>query len=249
MTRARSILRLNCRQCPLRNSGEFKPITNRALGFLGRMKIDHVLAPQGFELIRAGDVNPRLYTLYRGWAFRYKTLSDGRRQILNFLLPGDLIGIQANMLDASPHAVETLTEAEFCVLSRRRIWELYANYPELAFDITWLTAHEEGTVDDNLLSVGRRTAEERVAALLMHLYKRAHALGLAEEDGVSLPISQQHIADALGISLVHTNKTLGRLARAGLFRFRRSRLQLLNPRALERLADYFDAPLSPRPLI
>lgn len=213
------------------------------------MKIDHIVAPPGFELIRAGDTHPRLYTLYRGWAFRYKSLSDGRRQILNFLLPGDLIGIQPNLLDAAPHAVETLTEAEFCVFSRRRIWELYAHYPELAFDITWLTAHEEGMVDDNLLSVGRRTAAERIAALLMQLYRRAHGLNLVDEDGLGLPITQQHIADALGISLVHTNKTLRRLARMGLFRFERSRLQLVNPHALERLADYFDAPLSPRPLI
>ena len=213
------------------------------------MKIDHILAPPGFELIRAGDTSPRLYTLYRGWAFRHKSLSDGRRQILNFLLPGDLIGIQPNLLDAASHAVETLTEAEFCVFSRRRIWELYAHYPELAFDITWLTAHEEGMVDDNLLSVGRRTAAERIAALLMQLYKRAQALNLVEEDGLSLPITQQHIADAVGISLVHTNKTLRRLARTGLFRFERARLELVNPHALARLADYFDAPLSPRPLI
>ncbi|WP_368744825.1 Crp/Fnr family transcriptional regulator [Desertibaculum subflavum] len=249
MTRGRSIPRPSCRQCPLRRSEAFKAISGRALGFLSRLKVDHIATPQGHELIRAGDVNPRLYTLYRGWAFRYKTLSDGRRQILNFLLPGDLIGVQANMFDASPHAVEALTDAEFCVFSRRRLWDLYANFPELAFDITWLTAHEEGMVDDNLLSVGRRSAAERVAALLMQLYKRAQGLGLVEKDGLLLPITQQHIADALGISLVHTNKTMRRLVRIGLFQYRRSRLQLTDPHALERLADYFEAPLPPRPLI
>lgn len=249
MTHGRSIVRPPCRQCPLRRSEAFKAISGRALGFLNRLKIDHIATPQGHELIGAGDMNPRLYTLYRGWAFRYKTLSDGRRQILNFLLPGDLIGVQANLLDVSPHAVETLTDAEFCVFSRRRLWDLYANFPELAFDITWLTAHEEGMVDDNLLSVGRRSAAERVAALLMHLYKRAHSLGLVETDGLLLPVTQQHIADALGISLVHTNKTMRRLAHRGLFQYRRSRLQLTNPRALERLADYFETPLAPRPLI
>lgn len=249
LIRGRSIQRPPCRQCPLRRREGFKAISGRALGFLNRLKIDHIATPPEHELIRAGDANPRIYTLYRGWAFRYKTLSDGRRQILNFLLPGDLIGVQANMFDASPHAVETLTDAEFCVFSRRRLWDLYANYPELAFDITWLTAHEEGMVDDNLLSVGRRSAAERVAALLMHIYKRAHALGLVEKDGLLLPITQQHIADALGISLVHTNKTMRRLVRLGLFQYRRSRLTLSNPHALERLADHFDAPLLLRPLI
>ena len=104
-------------------------------------------------------------------------------------------------------------------------------------------------VDDNLLTAGQRTATERVAMLLMHLYRRLERLGLAQEGSVEFPINQQHIADTLGLSLVHTNKTMRRLQRLGLHEIRNGRLWLLNPKALQRLADYYDTPLRQVPLL
>ena len=128
----------------------------------------------------------------------------------------------------------------------------------MGFNITWLTAHEESLVDDNLLSIGRRSAEERVATLLILLYKRAAALhGVGEPaaqqgvlPSVKFPPTQQHLADALGLSLAHTNKTLQKLQRRGLYRIEDGRLQLLDPKALARLADlYGDGRPLARPLI
>ena len=104
-------------------------------------------------------------------------------------------------------------------------------------------------VDENLLSVGRRSALQSVSMLLIHLYKRAQALGLVTADGLHLPVTQQHIADALGLSLVHTNKTLRRLKKLGLFQFERRRFTMTRPTALEELADYWDRPVEARPLI
>lgn len=153
------------------------------------------------------------------------------------------------MFEAAPHAVETLTEAELCVMSRRCIWSLFKTHPELAFDVTWLTAHEEGVVDDNLLTVGRRNATERIAALLMYLYRRAREIDIVEGDELALPITQVHIADALGLSLVHTNKSLARLQRMNVCHFARGRLKMIDPQALRGLADYFDTPVGARPLI
>lgn len=239
----------SCHQCPLRRAGLFKPADPATVSFIQEMKTDHQRVPAAYEVIREGDADPRVYTLFSGWAFRYKTLSDGRRQILNFLLPGDLIGFQAQMFDAAPHAVQTLTEAELCVMSRKCVWNLFRTQPELAFDITWLTAHEEGVVDDNLLTVGRRSATERIAALLMYLYRRAREIGIVEGNELALPITQVHIADALGLSLVHTNKSLARLQRMNVCHFARRRLTMIDPRALASLADYFETPVGARPLI
>ena len=105
-----------------------------------------------------------------------RPLSDGRRQILNFLLAGDFIGVQQKMGDAAAHGVETLTDALFCVFQRDALWELHRRSPVMGFNVTWLTAHEESMVDDTLLSVGRRSAEERIASMLFLLFKRAAAL-------------------------------------------------------------------------
>src|ERR1700730_12846429 len=170
-------MQVSCFECALRACGLFKPITTNELGAINEIKRDHITLPAGAEIIHAGDDSPEIYTLYSGWAFRFKTLPDGRRQILNFLLPGDLLGLQAAMFDAAQHGVEALTDVQLCVLPRRDVWALFGDMPGLAFDVTWLGAREESMVDENLTSVGRRTAAERLAALIVALYKRAKLLG------------------------------------------------------------------------
>src|SRR6202050_292345 len=229
-----------CYECALRACGLFKAVTSKELRSISEVLREQVSLPAGAEIIRAGNDSPELYTLYTGWAFRFKTLPDGRRQILNFLLPGDLLGLQAAMFDAARHSIEALTDVELCLLPRRRIWGLFGEMPELAFDVTWLGSHEESYVDENLMSAGRRSATERIATLIVMLYKLADALALVTDGTFAFPLSQQHIADALGLSLVHTNKTLGRLRRLGMFTQVNGSLTLTNPRVLGRVGQYFD---------
>ncbi|MBW8364017.1 MAG: Crp/Fnr family transcriptional regulator [Rhizobium sp.] len=238
-----------CSACPLRKTGAFSANSEAEIEFIQTIKQRQIQVRAGNGVMREGDRSGTLYTLLSGWAFRYRTLSDGRRQIFNFLLPGDFIGLQHQLGQASPHGVEALTDATLCVFPNERLWDIYRTHPGLGFDITWLSAHEELIVDENLLSVGRRSAAERIAMLLIHLYKRAESVGLAGPDGVSFPPNQQHIADALGLSLVHTNKTLKRLQAMGLYTLGNGCLKLTNPVAMARLADYYALPLRARPLI
>jgi len=243
-------MRLSCFECALRGCEIFKPVSAEQLATINEIKKQHIVMPAGAGIIRPGEESPLLYTLYSGWAFRFKTLPDGRRQILNFLLPGDLLGLQAAMFDAAQHGIEALTEVQLCVLPRRDVWQLFGTMPGLAYDVTWLGAREESIVDENLASVGRRTAAERVAALIVSLYKRAKLLGLVDPgDSFDFPPTQQHIADALGLSLVHTNKTLAKLRRMGMFKSTNGTLTLVNPRVLQRVALYFDEEVTRRPLI
>jgi CRP-like cAMP-binding protein len=242
-----------CKDCPLRTLPLFTKQSADELALIETLKKDQIVLAADQSIIHEGQADANLYTLLSGWAFRYKTLSDGRRQILNFLLPGDFIGVQQKMTDAAAHGVQALTEVILCVFRRDALWELHRSAPALGFSTTWLTAHEESVIDDNLLSVGRRNAEERIASLLIMLYKRVAALfpnRRAEVEGVPFPLTQQHIADGLGLSLVHTNKTLRNLERRGLHRIDDGRLYLLDPTALARIADlYGDGKASPRPLI
>ena len=240
-----------CRDCPLRALPLFLEHTAEELALVQTLKRGNVRLAADQTLIREGQTDAPLYTLMSGWAFRYKTLRDGRRQILTFLLAGDFIGVQQKMGDAAAHGVDTLTDAVFCVFQRDSLWELHRRSPSMGFNITWLTAHEESLVDDTLLSVGRRSAEERIATLLILLFKRAAALQAdAGADGVPLPLTQQHIADGLGLSLVHTNKTLRRLEARGLHQIRNGRLYMRDVRALARVADlYGDGRPAQRPLV
>ncbi|MBS0448601.1 MAG: Crp/Fnr family transcriptional regulator [Proteobacteria bacterium] len=240
-----------CRECPLRALPAFVDASPDELALIESLKQRQIGLPADAAIIDEGQEDAPLYTLLSGWAFRYKTLSDGRRQILNFLLPGDFIGVQQKMADASPHGVQALTDVLLCVFQRDALWALHRGAPRLSFSVTWLTAHEESLVDDTLLSVGRRSAEERIASLLVMMYKRAATIDEHHgANGVAFPLTQQHIADGLGLSLVHTNKTLRKLERRGLHRIENGRLYLRDAKSLQQLADvYGQGDLAPRPLI
>ena len=239
----------HCNACRLRKTGAFTSVTAEQLKFIEDFRSGTLQVDAGGTLIHEHSQISKLFTLYSGWAFRYKSLSDGRRQILNFLLPGDFVGLQQEFADGAMHGIEAVTDVSLCVFPRNGLWDLFSEYPSLGYDVTWLSSREEGFVDDNLLTAGRRNATERVAMLLMHLYRRLERIGLVEGGSVGFPINQQHIADTLGLSLVHTNKTLRRLHQMGLHEIKDGRLRLLNTKALQRIADYYDMPSRKVPLL
>jgi len=240
---------LRCSGCPLRPLPGYKSVGKDRLEAIFALKLGQAIVPAGGTILHEGASPVHLQTLLRGWAFRYKTLPDGRRQILNILLPGDLIGLQGELLAPVPHNVEALTEVELCVFREEALVALYREHTELALDVTWLAANEHRIVDDALVSTGRRTAMERVAALLVHLFRRASVAGLVRDGSVPLPLTQTHVADTLGLSLVHTNRTLQRLRKGGMVRLDEGRLAIGDLTALARVAAYWEAVPADRPLL
>lgn len=198
----------------------FREFEKEELAFVSRFKRGEVAVDKGATILGEGNRSAHLYTVLAGWGFRYKLLPDGRRQILNYVLPGDLIGLQGTLLGEMEHSVEALGPMLLCMFEREQLPELYGNHPGLAYDITWIASREERMLDEALLSVGRRTALERAAYLLAFIHSRAAALGLRAGKSVAIPITQQHVADTLGLSLVHTNKTIRKLADRGFIRWR-----------------------------
>lgn len=146
------------------------------------------------------------------------------------------------MVAVAAHGVMSLTDAVLCVFRRDALWELHRQSPTMGFNVTWLSAREESLVDEGLLSVGRRSAEERISALLMLLFQRAAGRQAdSGAAGVPFPLTQQHIADALGLSLVHTNKTLRKLQRRGMYRIEHCpHLRIVDAAKLMNLADIYD---------
>lgn len=238
-----------CTLCPLRPRPAFKPVTPEQLAWLQHRKVGQSKHGPGEMIVEPGATDQRIYTLLSGWAFRYSTLPDGRRQILNFLLPGDLVGLQAELQLVAPHGVEAVTQVSLCAFKRDTVLHLFREHAELAFDVTWLAAHSERMGDDVLLTVGRRNATERVATLLVHLFKRASSVGLDVDGSIPFPLTQTHVADALGLSPVHVNRVLQALRRAGLIRLADGRLGIGDLRALRRVAAYWEQPSPYRPLL
>lgn len=241
--------RLPCEQCPLRSLAALRDFSPPELDFVSRFKTGELTVEAGTTLLLQGTASAHLYTILSGWAFRYKTLPDGRRQILNFALPSDMLGLQGSVMEEMQHSIEALSDMVLCVFNREKLWELYSSHPTLAFDVTWLAARGEQILDEHLLSVGRRTAVERTAYLLVHLFLRAEELGMTDRNKAQFPFTQQHVADTLGMSLVHTNKTLRKLSSAGLIRWNGRSFQVLDRDRLLETAGYELSPQVPRPFI
>lgn len=238
-----------CDACPLRASAATRDFSTEELDAVKRFKIGEVEVEARTEIIRVGERSPHLFTLLRGLAFRHHTLADGRRQILNFLFPGDLIGLQASLFDESPHGVKTLTPATLCLFERSRLTRLFREAPELAYDVVWLTAEQQSFVDLNLVAVGKFRSEQRIAFLLLSYWRRMQEAGLTEGYSCAFPMTQAHIADALGLSQPYANAALGKLRADALVRLGGGKLTILDMAGLKETAVVEPAPRRNVPFI
>ncbi len=221
-----------CHECRLRSLPIFNDRSFEEIDFIQLFKSSERVAQAGERILDENQRETRLYTVLSGWVFRFRTLEGNRRQIINFGLPGDFLGLQATLDDAMSHGIETLTDATLCEFERDGLWKLYAEHPRLAFDLTWLAAREERSFEEQLLTLGQRTAFERIAYLLWHLFDRGRHVGLVSDNILELPIRQQHIADTLGLSLVHTNKTLQKIREDGAIAIKERCLHVLDENKL-----------------
>lgn len=238
-----------CEKCPLRPLPVFREFEKQELAFISKFKRGELVVEKGATVLVEGNHSAHLYTVLSGWGFRYKLLPDGRRQILNYLMPGDLIGLQGSLMGEMQHSVEALTPMLLCVFERDNLNELYRNYPGLAYDITWIASREERMLDENLLSLGRRTALERAAYLIAFMASRAKTVGLNGGSTSEIPITQQHVADTLGLSLVHTNKTIRKLIDRKLVSWRDRGCEVLDIKTLMSIAGWEGLNESKRPLV
>jgi CRP-like cAMP-binding protein len=214
-----------------------------------RFKMGELVVDPGTTLLMEGSNSPQLYTVLFGQGVRYKTLSNGRRQVINFLFPGDFAGLQAGLMGEMKHSCEARTRMTLCVFDRSRLWELFRGSPQRAYDLTWIAAVEEHFLGETIASLGQRDAGQRLAWALLRIWQRLRAAGLGGNGTVPLPFRQQDLADALGLSLVHTNKTLARFRSRQLCDWSDGLLRILDAPALASLAVTELEPPEMRPLM
>ncbi|CDM57013.1 MULTISPECIES: Crp/Fnr family transcriptional regulator [Rhizobium] len=246
--RPTSSFKTPCERCPLRAIATFREFSSEELEFVSKFKRGELAVDAGATILVEGAHSAHLFTVLSGWGFRYKALEDGRRQILNYVMPGDLIGLQGTIMGEMQHSVEALSPVSLCVFERDKLMTLYSKHASLAFDITWIAAQEERILDEHLLSIGRRTALERAAYLIAFLFERGRVLKLFNGHP-SIPITQQHVADTLGLSIVHTNKTLKKLANRNLIRWQERACEVLDGEGLMAAAGWEGLGEKVRPFI
>lgn len=194
----------------------------------------------GTELFAEGDSLHSVRLLASGWACQQRILSDGRRQIFGFALPGDLFGSccrSASIAQTTAVMLRSGTIADVTFV-RDVLLESPRRFAGLAAAFAGLQAVHEGYLLNHVVRLGRQTAYERAAHLLLELNQRSAAVGLADDGSSPLPLTQELLADSLGLSVVHINRTLQQLRRDGLLEIRASSLRLLDADQLAAIAEY-----------
>lgn len=242
-------MKTNCENCPLRQLDLFDDMSQDEVNFMTKFKTGEFVAQPGTELLAEGASSSQLYTALDGMGLRYKTLEDGRRQVVGFILPGDFVGLQSGIMGEMQHSVEATTRMTMCVFNRSEFWELFRNQPRRAFDLTHVAATEEMVLGEMLTAVGQMDGLAKIAWVLNRFFRRLTALGLNENDQVPLPYRQQDIADAMGLSLVHTNKTLAKLREQGIATWADDTLTVHRPDKLAEAAHSVGVEVVKRPLI
>lgn len=192
----------------------------------------------GHNLLIEGQLNKSAYILTKGWVCSYKILADGSRQIVDFPIPGDFLGLRSVLFRTADHSIEPITDIEAFEVSRLDLIDAFAVAPRLAKAVLWAAMRDEAMVMEHLVNVGRRTAIKRMAHLLLEIGARLRLVGLGTDSGYDCPLSQYHLADALGLSAVHVNRTLRDLREAGLLTFKRGEVVFNDYAGLVRLADF-----------
>lgn len=238
-----------CLECPLeRLPGLHQPLSD-VRQWIAAFREGEMRFARGEQVWAQGTRPPYLFTVLSGVLMRTRLLEDGRRQIVNFMFPGDFLGLQGALDGEMSHSVEAMTNVTLCAFARGRFFELASQQPQLSFDLTWLAAHEEAALEEHIVSLGQRNARERMVALAVFLVQRGIDTGLAPGGALQLTVTQGQIADMLGLSLVHTNRSLQALRRLGLVDWTLTSIRIPDMAEARRFAR-LDTPFSkPRPYI
>ena len=173
-----------------------------------------------------------------GWVCSFKLLPGGSRQIINFPLPGDCVGLRSVLLRTSDHSFSALTDAVISSVEATSMLKIFNDFPRLGAAILWAASRDEAMVVEHLVSIGRRTALERTAHFFLELAERLALVGLATEPEFRCPLNQYVLADALGLSAILVNRVLRQLRERKLLTLKGHKVILHNPAALKRLAAF-----------
>ena len=227
-----------CIDCRLRHRSCFRPFSGEELTSVAALKTAHVTLPARQDIVHAGEVGGALYTLYEGWAFRYKRLPGGGRQILDLVLPGEIIGLSSALLGTVRHSVQTLTPVSLCVMAGVPLVDLLRQHVDLTLDLLRWRVEEEHRADVRLALLGRCKPLQRIGYLMLELFDRLRRLELAEGTMCPFPLQRQHLADATGLSMIHLNRTLGALREQRLAAIEDKMLIIYDRRQLAELCGY-----------
>lgn len=219
----------------------FVKLSDQELEILGQLIKNTKRIGVGQDLVQQGEANQAAFILMKGWVCSYKIQADGSRQIVDFQIPGDFLGVRSVLFRTSDHNIEPITEVEVCEIFIPGLLEAFSRFPRLAMALLWALSRDEAMVVEHLVNIGRRNSTERTAHFLLELGARLSLIGAGSETGFTCPLTQPLLADALGLSAVHVNRVLRQLRESGMATFRDGQVVFDDYNRLVAYADFDSA--------
>ena len=221
-----------------RKLGAFVALSEEDLATLERLHARRRRFSAGADMAHEGQTDQSAYILAKGWVCSYKLLPNGTRQIIDFQVPGDFLGLRSVLFRTADHGIEPVTPVEASVVLASDLLDAFARTPRLATAVLWAASRDEAMVVEHLVNIGRRNALERTAHYLLELGARLRLVGLGTAAGYACPLSQYMLADALGLSAVHVNRVLRQLREEELLTFQQGQVSFDDVDRLVALADF-----------
>jgi CRP-like cAMP-binding protein len=193
---------------------------------------------KGRDVIVAGVHYDAIYVNHDGWLYRYKILHDGSRQIVDFILPGQIFGLQACLFKRSLYSIAAITDASLSSIPFAMIDDVFERHPIFSKALFWSALCESAILGERLTDAARRSAYQRVGHLLLELFVRLNGLELTEGMSFFMPLTQEMIGDALGLTTVHVNRTFRLLRDDGLIAVDGKSITILDLEALSVVCDF-----------
>ena len=216
----------------------YMSLGNSDLANLDRLIEGELTIEKRRDLVVDGYEYRKLSFVAEGFGARYKLLRNGKRQILNVILPGDVIGLPGSFLDRASYSVIALTEMRLHVCPIDAYVQLCYRRPQFGLALTWLAVHEAALYAERVVDTGRRTPPERLAHFLLELHGRLAAVGRAAPAAFDLPFSQEVLGDALGLSVPHLNRMMSQLRFEGLIKLTDRRVEFPDLAAIRLRAQF-----------
>jgi CRP/FNR family transcriptional regulator len=202
----------------VRRLGRSVLLTSEEVDYLETMQVNQASIGKGDEFIHDGEPLRVTFLVRRGWVIRYRITPAGRRIIIGVSLPGDFIGLHVNFNHSAIFSAAGLTDTSLALIEPVRILEIHRRFPVLASGLDWMSVRHSNILSEHKVSLGARTAAQRILHFLLELWVRLEQVGLANGKGYELELTQEQIGDCMGLSTVHVNRSLSRLSKENLVR-------------------------------
>jgi len=218
----------------------FLPLPDQDKEWLNGLVLRSDEFPAHSDIVREGEMPAGVFVVIAGHACRYRILSDGGRQILDFMFPGDKTELHSLLLKATDHGIFTLGPTTIARIDRDRLIAEMIDHPHVAVALWWNALQRGAILRERITAIGRRDAYARVAHLLCEMFERLRLVGETADHRYMLPVTQAELGDALGISEVYANRMLRRMQSERLIVYDHRILRIPDLEALKRAAE-FDA--------